>query len=159
MICSGKSTYCKNAAQHGQLILNDDAIVNLVHADQYHLYEEELKIVYKSLENHLVSSVLTVGRSIVVDRGVNVSKSARTRWIALARCFDVPCEAVVFHKESPEIHAERRVRHDDRGYDYAYWLKVAQRHDSIYAEPTLEEGFSNVHNIEFSDITNGKVIK
>lgn len=157
-IASGKSSYCKNAAQAGFLIVNDDSIVNMLHADIYTLYDKNLKILYKSIENHAISTALAMGKCVVVDRGLNCSISGRQRWIALAKSFDVGCDAIVFKNEGPKIHAERRSKSDDRGHDYEYWLKVAQAHQSNYKEPAVEEGFDNIHYVNFEEIKKGKFV-
>lgn len=158
MIASGKSTYCKNAAKSGQVIMNDDAIVNMLHADDYTLYDKKLKILYKSIENNIISLGLCMGRTVVIDRGLNVSKSARQRWIAIARSFDVPCEAIIFPKVDNAVHARRRFESASRGHSYDYWLKVATEHDKQYEEPASVEGFDKVHHIQYTDITCGLVL-
>lgn len=158
MIASGKSTYCKNAAKHGQVIMNDDAIVNMLHADDYTLYDKKLKILYKSIENNIISLGLCMGKTVVIDRGLNVSSSARQRWIAIARSFDVPCEAIVFPKDKNEIHAKRRFESASRGHSYDYWLDVANEHASQYQTPTGVEGFDDIHFITYDEIVNGRII-
>lgn len=157
-IASGKSTYCRNAAKMGSIIMNDDAIVNLVHAEEYTLYDKKLKILYKSIENQLVSTSLALGKTVVIDRGLNMSVKGRKRWLALASSFDVSCEAICFLNEGPEVHAKRRTSGDCRGHDYDYWLNVAQTHQSSFVVPTLEEGFNVVHQISFDEILKGSVI-
>lgn len=156
-IASGKSTYCQSAAKAGIISMNDDAVVTLLHGNDYSLYDEDLKILYKSIETSIVSFVLCHGRIVAIDRGVNVSAKSRQRWITLAHSYDVQCEAVIFPKDTPEVHAGRRAK-DGRGHDYDYWLKVAKHHDSIYNEPSLEEGFDKIHKISYEQIIVGKVI-
>lgn len=158
MIASGKSTYAKNAARQGVLCMNDDAIVNMLHADDYTLYKKELKILYKSVENHVIGTGLAMNRPVLVDRGLNVSKQGRQRWLAIAKSFDVPCEAIIFANEGVEVHAQRRFNSDGRGHPIHYWLRVAERHNSQYIEPTVDEGFDAVHHISFEEIKSGKVI-
>ena len=158
MISSGKSSYCKNAAKGGAVIVNDDSIVNLVHADDYTLYDKSLKILYKSIENHIISLAIALNKLVVVDRGLNVSAKGRKRWVALANSFDVPCEAILFLNEGPEVHAERRAKSDSRGHDYDYWLRVAKAHNSTYSPPTVYEGFDAVHYITFDDVKKGMTI-
>jgi predicted kinase len=152
MIASGKSTYAKKAAQQGVICVNDDAITNLLHADDYTLYNPDLKILYKSIENHIVGASLALGRSVIIDRALNVSIEGRRRWLALAKSFDVACEAIVFKNDGPKIHAKRRAETDNRGYSMEYWLRVAELHNSLYIKPTVEEGFDIVHDIVFEDI-------
>lgn len=157
MIASGKSTYCRQVAKQGRIILNDDAIVNMLHADNYTLYDKNLKLLYKSIENNVISLGLCAGRTVIVDRGLNVSKQGRKRWLALAKSFDVECHAIVLPKDTPEIHAERRFKSDSRGHTYDYWLRVAKHHDSIYSEPTIEEGFDEVHPTSYIKLTQGEI--
>ena len=158
MIASGKSTYARNAARQGAICVNDDAIVNMLHADDYTLYKKELKVLYKSVENHVIGTGLAIGRLVLVDRGLNVSVNGRQRWIALARSFDVPCEAIVFKHDGCDVHARRRTDSDSRGHPYEYWLRVANVHNSEYSIPKIDEGFAAVHHISFDEIKEGKVI-
>jgi predicted kinase len=158
MIASGKSTYARYAARQGAICMNDDAIVNMIHADDYTLYKKELKVLYKSVENHVIGTGLAMNRIVLVDRGLNVSKKGRQRWLSLAKSLDVPCEAIVFKNDGPEAHAKRRVASDARGHPFEYWLRVAETHNSLYIMPTVEEGFDAVHHISFDEIRSGKVI-
>lgn len=158
MIASGKSTYARNAAKKGIICVNDDAIVNMIHADEYTLYDRKLKPLYKSIENSIISSALLMDRKVLVDRGLNCTVEGRKRWIALANSFDVQCEAVVFTNEGPEVHAQRRTKSDARGHDYDYWLMVANHHNSQYKLPTYEEGFNSIHYLTWSDIQAGVVV-
>lgn len=157
MIASGKSTYAKNAARKGHLCMNDDAIVNLLHADDYTLYNKSLKVLYKTIENQIIGTTLAMGRAILIDRGLNCSPQGRQRWIALARSFDVDCEAIVFPYDGIETHARRRAEHDSRGHPYEYWLKVAKAHSESYGDPATFEGFTAIHRITFDEIKEGKV--
>ncbi len=69
MIAAGKSSYCRNAARTGIICMNDDVIVNMLHGDDYTLYNKQLKAFYKSIDNHIVVSALLMDRTIIVDRG------------------------------------------------------------------------------------------
>lgn len=157
MIASGKSSYCRNAAKAGIVCVNDDAIVNMLHSDDYTLYSEQLKILYKSIENHVVSTAIAMNRMVIVDRGLSMSVRGRSRWIALARSYDICCEAIVFPNEGPLVHARRRADVDARGHNYDYWLKVAKRHHSEWTEPTIDEGFDAIHYTTFDQVKAGKV--
>ena len=83
-------------------------------------------------------------KNILVDRGLNVRRSSRARWIALGRSLDVSISAVVFQVFQPEVHAQRRFESDPRGLSYEYWLEVAKKHASQYDPVTLEEGFISI---------------
>lgn len=143
-ICSGKSTWCKQRAKDGWIIMNDDSVVTMLHGGNYTLYNKSLKPLYKSIEDHIVHSVVLAQKNLVIDRGLDICVESRKRWISLANSLDTPIQAVVFELFPPEIHAKRRAETDGRGYDYEYWLKVAKSHMSRYKIPTIEEGFVNI---------------
>lgn len=142
-IASGKSTWVQQAAALGHVIVNDDAIYAAVHGGDYGRYEHELKLLYKSTENHILTIALAIGRPVVVDRP-NIKRLGRARYVGLARAFDTLVEAVVFPRAAPEVHAQRRMDSDPRGQDYAFWLGVAHRHDLGYEEPSMDEGFNHL---------------
>ncbi len=152
MIASGKSTYSRQAACKGLIIVNDDAIVSAVHADEYQLYAKALKPLYKAVENTIAGIAIALGRSVVIDRGVNLSRRSRARWLAIADSLDVPCECILFPVHSPLSHAQRRYKHDHRGHSLAYWQKVASHHLSVYDEPSLDEGFSSIADVNYNDL-------
>ena len=130
-IASGKSTYCRQAANEGAIILNDDSIVTAIHGGDYRLYNKSLKPLYKSVENSLISTALAMGLRVVVDRP-NHSIKMRQRYIAIGKSFDVPVEVILFKRELPEIHGERRFKSDARGHDLNYWIDVARAHERLF---------------------------
>ena len=144
-IASGKSTYAKKQARDGWIIINDDALVNAVHGDQYGLYQRELKPLYKGLELCILHTAIAMGRDVLVDKGLNLTRNARQRWVAVARSLDVPIDCVLFPFSSAEVHAARRVASDHRGHSLEYWQKVAEHHISVYEPPTIDEGFVAIH--------------
>ena len=149
-IASGKSTYCKKAANEGAIILNDDSIVTAVHGGNYVLYKESLKPLYKSVENSIVSMSLAMGLRLVIDRP-NHSVKMRRRFIGLAHSFDVPVKIVMFKREAPEVHGQRRFDSDARGYSLDYWIAACRAHDKIYQPPdqTIEQ-FDEIVEWDFS---------
>ncbi len=144
MIASGKSTYATQMAEQRYIIVNDDNIVSALHGNHYTRYEPSLKPLYKSIENHIISMAVAMGKNIIIDRGLDVSPLARRRWIALASSLDVECNAIVFRKYAPEFHATRRFKADNRGHAYDYWLRIARFHETLYKHPTVEEGFTKI---------------
>jgi hypothetical protein len=99
-----------------------------------------------------------MGKPVVVDRGLNISVQGRSRWLALAKSFDVPCEAIVFKNEGPDVHSERRSKFDGRGHPKEYWIRVANRHNDLFVLPTLAEGFDTVHEVSYDDIKAGRIV-
>jgi predicted kinase len=133
-IASGKSTYCRKAAEEGAIILNDDSIVVAVHGGNYCLYDKSLKPLYKSVENTIVCTALSMGLRLVIDRP-NHSIKMRRRYIGLAHSFDATVKFVMFKRESPEIHGERRFKSESRGHSLNYWIDAARYQESLYSPP------------------------
>ena len=143
-IASGKSTYCKRRAKEGAVIINDDSIVEAIHAGDYTLYDKKLKPLYKSVEVAIFSSAVLLGRDIVIDRGLSLTVHSRKRWIGLAKSFDYACLARIFKFDLPYEHARRRFNSDSRGLDFIYWWNVALQHTSVYERPSIDEGFDYI---------------
>lgn len=146
-IASGKSTYCREKAAEGAIIVNDDAIVAAVHGGDYTLYSKDLKPLYKTVENTIVSVALAIGKDVIIDRP-NLTVPSRRRFIALAQSLDIKVKAVVFPFMDPLVHADRRVKHDSRGYDYSYWFDVAHQKHIQYIAPLHSEGFDFISHEE-----------
>jgi predicted kinase len=144
-IASGKSTWAKKRAEEGWIIINDDAIVMAVHGNDYTLYHKSLKPLYKAVEDNILHTAVAMGKSVVIDRGLDLAQQSRQRWIALAKSLDIRIVARTFKVEKPEIHAKRRMESDGRGLPFEHWIEAAERHFSVYEPPTVEEGFDCVY--------------
>jgi len=143
-IASGKSTYCRKRAREGAIIVNDDSIVNALHANQYDMYDKKLKSIYKGLESYLIHFCAAHDKDVIIDRP-NLNPATRKRYIETARGLDyVDIVGVIFDMQTPEVHAERRFKADNRGMSYENWLEAAKYHFSFYKEPVLEEGFTSL---------------
>jgi predicted kinase len=143
---SGKSTYSREKAKDGAIIINDDDIVKLIHGGEYGLYEKKLKPLYKLIENQILTTAMLMDRHVIVDRP-NFSRDTRSRYISLAKSFDVPISCALWEWTTSEDSAGQRFYNDSRGYSYEYWLNVAKFHYSKYEEPTLDEGFFEIKRI------------
>lgn len=144
-IAAGKSTFCKKEAKQGSIIVNDDSIVMAVHGGNYKLYKEELKPLYKAVENQIIISAITLGKDVLIDRALNLQPKARRRFIGLAHSLDTKVSAIIFPFQLPTEHAYRRVTKDDRGLSYETWLEVAHKLNDQYVRPTKEEGFDEIY--------------
>lgn len=144
MIAAGKSTWCNKRAEEGWIIINDDAIVSAIHGGNYTLYDKSLKLLYKIIENTILQTAVAMGKNVVIDRGLDIDPKSRARWVCLARSLDVPIKAVCFERFSPEVHAQRRFKSDNRERSYEFWLEVANAHSKRFYSPVVEEGFSDV---------------
>lgn len=150
-IASGKSTYSSQMAKAGWIIINDDAIVMALHGGNY-TYKENLKVLYKSIETHIFHLAVAMGKDVIIDKGLNLTKNSRARWISLAKSLDIPIKAIIFPFTCPEDHAQRRTKIDSRGLSYEKWLKIAQIHFAQYEPPTIDEGFEIIEKHEWKGI-------
>lgn len=147
-IGGGKSTYAAKRAREGAIVINDDAIVTMVHGGDYGLYQKRLKPLYKLVENQILTTGMLMGVDIVIDRP-NYRRRTRMRYTSLAHSFEVdnlhvPCRCILWPWTTPEESASRRHAHDDRGHPYEHWLKAAKNHYANYEEPTLDEGYVEI---------------
>jgi predicted kinase len=151
MIASGKSTYVKRTTLNDKNIicLNDDAIVTMLHGGNYAGYDSSLKVLYKAIEHTIIDMGVALNKTILIDRGLNISIESRKRYIAIAKSLDVECEALWFRNDGPLLHAYRRFISDSRNYSLEYWEKVSKHHNSIWSQPSELEGFSKVVNIDW----------
>ncbi len=144
-IASGKSTWCRTfAREQGVIIVNDDAIVTSLHGGQYDLYSEELKPLYKATELSILQSAITLAWDVAIDRS-NYSKSMRRKYIGIAKSFGATVVAIIFPKEEPVVHAQRRIAHDPRGRDLEYWIKAVEAHRSQWEPASMDEGFDEMY--------------
>jgi predicted kinase len=150
-IASGKSTWASKRAKEGWIVINDDAIVTALHGGDYLLYDEKFKLLYKAVEDNILHTAIAMGRNVVIDRGLDLSKNSRRRWVAIAKATETKLAARVFQMFSPEIHATRRVQSDPRGSNYAVWLEVAQRHAEKMIPPSYQEGFDEIIPVYWKD--------
>jgi len=144
-IASGKSTYCRGRAAEGAIIINDDAIVTMVHGD-YRKYDKELKPLYRSIELSIMCLALNAGRDVIIDRP-NLKKSSRAKYAAPARAMEFDVAFVLFPFVDPSEHARRRMESDGRGYDQGYWERVASEQMGLYEPVSESEDYTVVrHN-------------
>ena len=147
-ICSGKGTYARGRAQGGAIVVNDDAIVKAVHGGDYTLYSKSLKPLYRSVEMSIITAAVSLGRDVIIDRGNCMNPSCRRKYVGIGRSLDQEVIAVLFPNQGPEWHANARFNKNDRGLPLEHWLGAAQRHQSEFRPPTLEEGFTEISTIE-----------
>ena len=137
-VASGKSTYSRQRAEEGYVIVNNDAIVTAVHGGNYRLYDEFLKPVYKSIHSAMIHTAVTAGRNVVID-DCHLTRSTRTRLAELAKCLGCSYYFIVFPWEAPPVHAVRRIEQDPRGYSYDEWLQIIKGHRERWEPLTDEE--------------------
>lgn len=143
MIASGKSTFAQHRARAGDIIVNDDANITAYHGGIYGLYNKQLKGFYKTIEANMIMTALAMGLNITIDRTA-LGAATRMRYISIAKMYGARVVAVVFPKDTAEIHGTRRFQSDPRGFTLERWLKIAEFHESQWTVPTLAEGMDEI---------------
>lgn len=133
-IGSGKSTFSRQLAKEGAVIVNDDAIVSMLHGSSTRDYRRELKPLYKSVEDHIIKKAIELGVDVVVDRPCEHA-ATRARYALLAKSLGAEVVLHVFKFEDPEIHAKRRMDHDPRGRTFENWKRIAEKKAKDFEPP------------------------
>jgi predicted kinase len=146
-IASGKSTYSREQGKWGAVIIDRDALLMMLHGNDYTGYNHTLKPMYKDMENFLIRNALSYGRTVILDR-TNMDKARRSRFIQFGKQAHAKVECYVFPMEPADVHARRRFESDARGYPLHRWQEVAARFASEYEQPTYDEGFDSIFNVD-----------
>jgi hypothetical protein len=152
MIASGKTTYARNRADEGALVVSHDDLTEMLHAR--YRYEADLRECYRRMEEALAAEAIRAGRDVVIDR-THLTRESRKRWLdfairhAAATGELVGVVAVAFPIEPPLLHASRRFQADSRGRSLAEWFQVtAHHHAQALAEPlSADEGFAEIRHV------------
>jgi predicted kinase len=158
MIGSGKTTYARQRADDGALVISLDDLTEMLHAR--YRYEPELRKCYQQMEHSLAWAGLCAGRDVIIDR-THLTLESRRRWITWAGNFDsmqdyegkgyhTPVVAIVFPREPALVHARRRFETDARGRSLEEWDLVAAHHEAqAEAEPISDgEGFTAIREVK-----------
>ena len=120
---SGKSTYARQLAASGAILVDIDQIVAMVHGGDYSAYDIDCDPIYKSVEFFTAQAALLAGRDVVIDKCCQRA-STRRRFTELAHQMRVKSKVVVFATGTPEEWARRRFDGNSRGHTLEYWSKV-----------------------------------
>lgn len=139
-ISSGKTSYARHRALQSALIIDESFIFSL-HAGLRQMVTKNNNLLYRNLEYQIISFALSNNKDVIIDK-CNFSSLLRERYIRIAKGFDTDIVGIVFPRENPNIHSERKIKYNKEGYDEAYWKKVAELINKKYESPSLAEGFN-----------------
>jgi predicted kinase len=138
MIASGKSTWSRAAAEDGTIVVNDDALTLALHAGHYK-FERKHLAAKKLIMHHMVRIFLERGCNVIVD-APNYDSHSRRLWVELGKLLGAHVVFVVFDRQGPFTHAQRRFIADARGLTFEKWLEVAVEHNRHWEPPLATEG-------------------
>lgn len=139
-IGSGKSLVSSKYAKMGYVVVNMDAIQTMIGGGEYGLYDIDKKDIYNSIENVAISTALSKGFSVVIDR-TNMDRKRRSRYIELGRNFGALIVSMDFTESKGGL--ERRIK-NSYGIPSETWIKVHEAMFHLYEEPSIDEGFDEL---------------
>jgi predicted kinase len=145
-IGSGKSTYAKKLAKEGYIVVARDALRYMIGGGDY-IFDKELEPIVWQGEWEILFNLMQRGINIVVDE-VGVSSFMRERYLELADIFDYKISAHIMPEITKEEAVNRRMNNPHGQPDKELWIKVWDMFNSVYEEPTEEEGFDEIRYIK-----------
>lgn len=143
---SGKSEMAKHLSKkYKAVIVNMDAIQESMHGF-YGGYREEMKPIYRSVEEAIINGALSNGVDVVIDR-TNMDKKRRSRFIDIAKNHGVEVDAYVMPIISVETLLERRMK-NPRGMSESKWRTVIENMRASYEDVTTDEGIVYINKVE-----------
>jgi len=141
-IGTGKSTLIKKQYQGRYAVVSRDHIrYNIGNGDYVFLTSIE-RAIYETSRT-LLEELLHTGINIVIDE-TNCRPSIRAGYARLGKQYGYNVTAIVLPKISKEESLKRRMKSPHGVFNKVAWSKVWDLFDSIYTEPTKEEGFDRI---------------
>ncbi len=131
---SGKTTFIKDYLD-GLIRVNHDEIYKMVSG----CYRPELRSLYHSIENFIITQALIDGHSVVVDRTCT-DTATRKRFVELARLYHVEPVAVIMDTPIEKCRSWNDLRDED---EHVPEFVIEKMHEN-FQEVRPDENFSNV---------------
>lgn len=148
-IGSGKSTTARKlkAQFPDAFYLNSDEFAKMVQMGEFsqRIFTNELESLYHRMLRSIAGIAGREGIDIIVD-ATNITVASRRTYMKLAKDTDA---AVIAKVHQHPAALERRLA-EDRGQEHNMWREVHVKFEHLYNEPTLEEGFTEIRNVEQS---------
>jgi len=150
-IGSGKSTYINRYYSYPPHVYISRDSIRYMFGNNEYLFEQTLEPLVKIINLDMVSLLCSRGRSFVCD-DTYITKDDRKRVLSLGNMYDYKKTALVFPRLSMKESVGRRMNNPHNIPEQERWESVWKKFDSIYEEPTKEEGFDEIIKIKKSEI-------
>ena len=142
---SGKTTWIKNFIKEQKeewLVVSKDVLRTML-GGGYYLYDESLEASIDYITKKIIKELLQINRKIIIDE---------TNMDVITRADLIECvyeaeriQAVVMPVISKEISMKRKsLIETNYGYSVNVWEDIWERKNSLYVEPSINEGFDCV---------------
>lgn len=141
-IGSGKTTYCKQKAKEGYLIISKDDVRYSIGAGKY-IFNPNLE---HAIDCSIKTKIFWMGFedvNLIIDE-TNMDIETRQWYIHNAKLRDAKIIGVVFPKISKNESVKRRLSSNHGNTSKETWEEVWERKNEIYEEPTKDEGFNEI---------------
>lgn len=139
-IGSGKSTYCKEKVKEEYIIISKDDLRYSIGAGNYIFnlnYEQSISNCMLEFF-HSLSQLNDI--KIIIDE-TNMDKESRKFYLYWGKYYKYTKIAMIFPSLTKEESVKRRLQSNHGNTSKEVWDEVWERKNTIYEEPTKEEGF------------------
>lgn len=137
-IGSGKSTYVNHLLKSGYLNVSRDGLRYSIGGGEY-LFDLKLEPAIKKVVLLLAEEIMKTGKNLVIDE-TNMCTEIRLPYIQLAKKYNYRSYAIIMPKYDMDCSIDRRLQSPHGNFDRSIWETVWKRFDSIYDEPSKDEG-------------------
>jgi predicted kinase len=140
-IASGKSTYCKELAKDGYVILSCDSLRYMIGANTYTFDISKEPILAQTILT-MYKLFQELGYNIVIDE-TNMSQIRRAPFIA-NKLHGYKIKAIVFPPRTIDDSVKSRLLNNHGDTPACVWAEVWKRKKEQFQYPSYEEGFDDV---------------
>lgn len=142
----GKSTVARRYIDAGFVAIARDYLRYAIGEGKYIFNRDYEHLIWKT-ERFMLRGFMELGANIVADE-VGVSRQLRKMYIEHGKKYNYYIRAVVMPMLSMKDAVDRRMKDPHGQADRKLWEEVWTKFDSQYKEPTIEEGFDEIINLQ-----------
>ena len=141
-IASGKTTLINDLVKLNYYSISRDALRYMLGSGIY-IYDIMFEKIIRDTSISMLRKLVMTNVNIVMDE-TNVSKSSRETLITIAKKRKYRVIAYVLPKISKKESVKRRLSDPHGDFSKEIWEGVWEKFNSMYEEPTYEEGFDEI---------------
>lgn len=145
-IGSGKTTYTRELVKAGWICVSRDMLRYMI-GDGLYVFNPEYEPMIEEITQFALREFLHKGLNIILDE-CNMTKKYRKKVIKVAKGFEYQIEAVCTPKLDMKTCVDRRMSKNHGENTRETWEMVWKRFDGNYQEPTKDEGFDKITNLQ-----------
>ena len=149
-IGSGKSTYIKKNYKGG-VIVSKDGLRYSIGGGQY-IFNRFYEPIIHATSCYMADKFCSIEIPEIILDETNVIKKGREQFIKIAKKYGYKVIAIKFPRLNKKEAVDRRMTNPHCQYDRKIWEEVWRKFNNRYTEPTLEEGFDEIINVDIKEV-------